>query len=533
MRNWWEGLSLGNRLQFPVQLVLLAVMLLIHFAVLRQYRQVILDGAEMQAVVAADGVVNGLNMLMVNGLIRDPAQRRLYMDKMRASERLRDLRVLRSQSVQEQYGPGLGSERPSDAIDRRALETGQLQSELVAEEGRQALRVVVPFIATRNFRGTDCLSCHALADGGVAGAASLTLDLDAEFAQIARAGNVLWAVQLALQVLLYLLVGRIIGIILEQDLRLAELDHLASTDKLTGAWNRRRLEEAVRNEMDRLRRYDHPLSLLVLDIDHFKAINDNHGHPVGDRVLAELAAVIRATLRGADSLTRWGGEEFVVLCPNTTLSTEAMLAERLRDRIAKTVFPVVGKITVSIGVAACLAGETWEQWFQRADAALYDAKAGGRNQVQVAPEPLPQLGVGEAVAAHFLHLVWHPAYECGHPLLDAQHRALFAQANELLAASLAQRPADAMAALIDALVARVAEHFRAEEALLNNVGFPGAAAHAAEHGQLLAAAHAMVGRFNGGTLAVGELFQFLANDVIAKHILGADREFFPYLARNR
>jgi PleD family two-component response regulator len=111
---------------------------------------------------------------------------------------------------------------------------------------------------------------------------------------------------------------------------LAELDRLASTDKLTGTWNRRRLADAVTNEMERLRRYDHPVSLLIVDIDFFKKVNDDHGHVVGDQVLTKLATLLQSNVRVMDSLTRWGGEEFVVLCPNTTLSTVAMLAERLR-----------------------------------------------------------------------------------------------------------------------------------------------------------------------------------------------------------
>lgn len=165
-----------------------------------------------------------------------------------------------------------------------------------------------------------------------------------------------------------------------------ELDCLASTDKLTGSWNRRRLEEAVKNEMDRLKRYGHPLCLMVFDIDFFKKVNDRYGHGAGDQVLVELAVQTRSFLRTSDSLTRWGGEEFVVLCPNTALSAVVLLAERLREKIASANFPEVEHVTVSVGVAECVSGETWEQWFQRADEALYRAKSGGRNQVQIAPE---------------------------------------------------------------------------------------------------------------------------------------------------
>jgi len=311
---------------------------------------------------------------------------------------------------------------------------------------------------------------------------------------------------------------------------LVELDRLASTDKLTGAWNRRRLDEAVINEMARLRQYAHPLSLLIIDIDFFKNINDKHGHAAGDRILVELTAVLQSSLRATDSLTRWGGEEFVVLCPNTTLSTMARLGERLREKIARSVFPAAGKLTVSIGVAECMSEETWEQWFRRADAALYRAKAYGRNQIQVAPETPRRAGGGETVAAHFLHLSWHTAYECGHPVIDEQHRALFGGANTLLAAVLSGRPTDEVAPLVDALVGDVVRHFQDEEAIFTAAGFPGAADHVAIHHELVDHAVSLVGRFHAGTLGIGELFQFLAHDVVARHMLGADREFFPYLA---
>lgn len=308
-----------------------------------------------------------------------------------------------------------------------------------------------------------------------------------------------------------------------------ELDHLASTDKLTGSWNRRRLEETVRNEMDRLKRYDHPLCLMVLDIDFFKAVNDRYGHGVGDQVLVELAAQIRSSLRTSDSLTRWGGEEFVVLCPNTTLSTVALLAERLRKKIANANFPGVEHITVSAGVAECMSGETWEQWFQRADEALYRAKSGGRNQVQIAPGTPNRIGVGENVAANFVQLVWYKSYESGNEVIDREHQGLFDDANELLAAILSGRPADVVKTLVDTLTRDVVKHFQDEEAILVAAGYPGVAEHAAIHRKLADDAAMLVGRFHAGTLGIGELFNFLAHDLVAKHMLGADREFFPHL----
>ncbi len=114
-------------------------------------------------------------------------------------------------------------------------------------------------------------------------------------------------------------------------------------------------------------------------------------------------------------------------------------------------------------------------------------------------------------------------------MIDQQHQALFNDANQLLAAVLSRRPQDEVATLIDALISHVIQHFEDEEAIINATGFPGAAGHSAIHRTLVDKAAEVANRFHGGTLGVGEVFQFLAHDVVARHMLGADREFFPFL----
>lgn len=310
---------------------------------------------------------------------------------------------------------------------------------------------------------------------------------------------------------------------------LDELDHLASTDKLTGAWNRRRFDEAIPGEMDRLTRHGHPLSLLLLDIDFFKMINDRFGHDTGDRVLVALAGKLLSSLRTSDLLARWGGEEFIILCPNTVLSTASSLAERLCKEIAEKEFPEVGPVTVSIGVAECLPRETWGQWFQRADAALYQSKANGRNRIQIAPE-VPLRGAGtKKTAACFLQMNWHEAYESGNETIDLEHRALFDRCNDLLAAMLSGHPADEVGSLVNTFIQDVVQHFRDEENIVAASGYPGTSSHALLHRELSAKALRLAEHFHDGTLEAGELFQFLAHDMVAKHVLGADREFFPYV----
>lgn len=310
---------------------------------------------------------------------------------------------------------------------------------------------------------------------------------------------------------------------------LNELEQVAGTDKLTGAWNRRRLEECVRREMDRLNRYEQPLSLLLVDIDHFKAINDEYGHTAGDQVLQTVTSLLHGKLRGTDALARWGGEEFVVVCPSTVRSTAALLAERLRRLIASTDFPMVGTVTVSIGVAECSPGDTWDTWFQRADTALYRAKRGGRDQVQLAPDCSPRLAPDTGVVASFVQLVWDSAYECGNDLVDRGHRQLFAHANDLLSAILSGQATERIDAIVHTLIADVLEHFSAEETAFVAASYPDAATHVTLHQALIADAHQLMDGYRSGHRGVGDVFQFLAYEVITRHMLGADRLFFPYL----
>jgi diguanylate cyclase (GGDEF)-like protein len=164
--------------------------------------------------------------------------------------------------------------------------------------------------------------------------------------------------------------------------RTRELQRVASTDMLTGLHNRRKLDEVLGYEVERVHRYGGGLSVILLDIDHFKQTNDSYGHPAGDRVLAAVAAILRSGARSIDSVGRWGGEEFMVICPQTELDGARALAEMLRLRIAAADFPEVGRKTCSFGVAALCPDETLATLVARADAALYRAKQAGRNAVE-------------------------------------------------------------------------------------------------------------------------------------------------------
>jgi len=160
-----------------------------------------------------------------------------------------------------------------------------------------------------------------------------------------------------------------------------KLNQLATTDALTGVWNRRHFEEAAEVEIARARRDDEPLSLLMFDIDHFKAINDRLGHQAGDRVLVEVARRVQGHLRAVDMLGRWGGEEFIVLLPRCGGSDVFQVAEKLRALLADPPIPEIGVVTASFGVGELRPHESFAHWLKRVDDALYQAKALGRNRV--------------------------------------------------------------------------------------------------------------------------------------------------------
>lgn len=171
------------------------------------------------------------------------------------------------------------------------------------------------------------------------------------------------------------------------------LEFQASHDSLTGAFARGAFLDLLGKEIERSRRHGRPLALLMLDLDHFKAVNDRHGHLVGDRVLREFARCVASLLRRPDVFGRYGGEEFTVMLPETPLEDALVVAERIRAAVAADQAPGLPACTVSQGVAEWRAGRDTDGLLADADAALYEAKRGGRDRVAVANLSLPGDGV--------------------------------------------------------------------------------------------------------------------------------------------
>ncbi len=161
------------------------------------------------------------------------------------------------------------------------------------------------------------------------------------------------------------------------------LEQLATRDSLTGLWNRRQIELLLAGEIQRALRSGAPLAVLLADVDHFKRVNDLFGHAAGDEVLRQVAAVIGSAVRAGAQVGRWGGEEFLIVLPDTTLGDALACATRLRETLASTPFgmPQACTVTASIGLAAWSGSEAFQALLSRADRAMYQAKSAGRNRV--------------------------------------------------------------------------------------------------------------------------------------------------------
>ncbi len=275
-----------------------------------------------------------------------------------------------------------------DEFERRALERFARGEPDVSgcethPEG-QAFRYMAPLVTE-----SACLKCHAqqgYTAGDVRGGISVTVPASTILDEI-RANKIYLALSVTGVILIIILIVSFISTFFIRDLKTAEqmLLSMAATDPLTGLLNRREGYRRIEAEHARAARSGKPLCAIMLDIDHFKMINDTHGHLTGDDVLKWLAAVLKKTLRTSDILCRYGGEEFLVVVPETTIETARHLAERLREIVEQNEIILNGSIrlrlTISLGVADLKTGESYEHLIFRADQALYAAKNAGRNRV--------------------------------------------------------------------------------------------------------------------------------------------------------
>ena len=318
----------------------------------------------------------------------------------------------------------------------------------------------------------------------------------------------------------------LVGIYDVTEIKQAEtiLKNQAYRDELTGLHNRFYLDDWIEEEMARSDRYKEAMSVAILDLDNFKVVNDTFGHPVGDEVLKETARVTVNTIRQSDKLVRFGGEEFLLMLPNTRLKGAYIMAEKIREQLEETVHTNAGKVTASMGVAERMQYESFTDLYTRVDEALYKAKENGRNKVICSETP------GETAAAS-IQFKWNHNWESGEEGIDRQHRELLDIANDLFALSFSGSKSGELKQQMEFLILHIADHFEYEEKIQMKVGYPDYLEHVKIHKELLEKAIKLKDANIRGELKASAVFSYMMDDVIIGHILEVDCLLFPYIPK--
>jgi diguanylate cyclase (GGDEF)-like protein/hemerythrin-like metal-binding protein/PAS domain S-box-containing protein len=319
---------------------------------------------------------------------------------------------------------------------------------------------------------------------------------------------------------------------LKKEKEVAERNSL--TDGMTGLANRRYLDEQIMLEYFRMKRTGEKLSIIMLDVDFFKLYNDAYGHLQGDECLKMVAKVLKTTIkRATDIAARYGGEEFVVLLPDTDEIGAIKVAETIRANVEAMKMEhkdskISDVVTVSIGVATfdkhSLVAP--ENLVQKADEALYEAKNSGRNKVMPRAEELKVLD-----SSDFLKVVWSSKFESGHEGIDAQHKELFDDSNEIFESILSVKTKEEQLESLMKIMDDLKEHFDYEEEVLREIGYPEVNYHAVSHMNLMNNAKLFIDKFQKDEVEIIEVLNFIIFEVIADHLYREDRLYFPYLEK--
>ncbi len=314
----------------------------------------------------------------------------------------------------------------------------------------------------------------------------------------------------------------------------ARITRMAHYDQLTQLPNRRLFHDRMQVAIAQARREGSRLALMLIDLDKFKPVNDQHGHAVGDLLLTAVARRMQECLRESDTLARIGGDEFVVILPVIRADEDALgVAEKIRLALNEP-FELSGGYRVSIACCIGIAiypdhGHTEKRLSKKADDAMYTAKELGRNRVRLFSTFAGSRVKNESGARDlsFVRLVWHRSYKCGEASIDREHQELFVRANALIQAAMSDEESPgALPRALDELIDSVARHFANEEVVLARYHYSGREEHAIWHRMLVEQALLLRGRAHAGELTLGEVVTFLAQDVVVKHMLKEDRKFY-------
>ncbi|MDD2534113.1 MAG: diguanylate cyclase [Eubacteriales bacterium] len=299
------------------------------------------------------------------------------------------------------------------------------------------------------------------------------------------------------------------------------MEEVVLKDNLTGLYNRNYLDRELDFYIDTANRYAEPFSMVLIDIDYFKRINDQHGHDIGDLVLIELAEIIKKSIRNSDRAFRWGGEEFLIVLPMTNQIGARHLADQLIQTIQNRNIGTIKSLTVSMGIAEHLRFEPKDIWFKRVDMSLYHAKNNGRNQIA-------EWEISDQLPMNLIKLDWHKQWECGNDLIDQEHIELVDMGNRLLDLTLTKASQTELKIHFDKLIDHLQIHFENEEKFLLHNQYTGYEVHRQQHQNIM-------NQFDTARLLLVQealdptaLFNLMMGKFIFGHLMTADVEFFEF-----
>jgi diguanylate cyclase (GGDEF)-like protein/hemerythrin-like metal-binding protein len=307
------------------------------------------------------------------------------------------------------------------------------------------------------------------------------------------------------------------------------LEYLAFCDPMTSLCNRRRGEELIKQEISSMRRYGHESCIILIDIDHFKYFNDTYGHPFGDGVIKEITFLLKKSVRESDMVSRWGGEEFLILLTHVSITEAIDIAEKLRKIIEERIIVVNAKVintTISIGVAQIKPdrNDALEIAYKEADRALYKAKEEGRNRVAIATED-------DKTAIASVHIEWRRDWESGNAEIDDQHKILLELGNALIHMGLSGVEQEKILIQLHLFINHMKKHFSYEEEVLKAANYPDTQKHAQIHEGLVEETLDFRNAYFKGEIKSTAFFSFIIDKVIIGHMLQDDVQAFPYLEK--
>lgn len=300
------------------------------------------------------------------------------------------------------------------------------------------------------------------------------------------------------------------------------LAKIALKDALTNLYNRHYLEQEIDRYFQIAIAYHQPLSFILFDLDNFKIINDVYGHDYGDEVLKLVSKTVSENIRPIDIAFRWGGEEFLIICPNTLINDSYALAEKIRIAIKNTFISEKSQLTISLGITDFSENDSKLSWFKRVDYGLSQAKKTGKNKSVIWPK-------NKIIPEAFTSVEWHESWNSGSNELDLQHQNLIHQANKLAIIALDQNHKEKILDQIDLLINEAINHFKFEEKMLLDLGCPLYESHKKEHDHMIPQFQTLIEEVKADNISIKSCYDRIVGTFIIDHMLKFDKQFFPFL----